>query len=61
MEPSGYDEIPLCKTLYFVRIYGTTGGIKQLGKYNRSEKGRGARVALSAHPTHTDTDTSTLN
>jgi hypothetical protein len=45
MELSVYDEIPLCKILYCQRWW-TTGGIKQIGTHNRSENGRGARVAL---------------
>lgn len=53
MEPNYYDEIPLRRTLYFVRGRRTTGGIKNMGKSNRSESGRGARVALGAHPTYT--------
>jgi hypothetical protein len=35
----------------------TTGGIKQVEMHNRSENGRGACVALCAHPTHADSDT----
>jgi hypothetical protein len=35
MEPSEYDEIPLCKILYFIKRYGTTGGIKQMWMHNR--------------------------
>jgi hypothetical protein len=34
--------------------YDTTGEIKQMGKHNTPENGRGAWVALWAHPTHTD-------
>jgi hypothetical protein len=30
MEPSGYDETPLCKILYFQR-QRTTGGKQQMG------------------------------
>jgi hypothetical protein len=46
--------------LYFVRGTGaTTGVIKQTRTHNRSENGRGAWVASCAHPTHTDTDTTT--
>jgi hypothetical protein len=36
--------------------YGTTGGIQQMGMHNRSENCRGAKVALCAYPTATDTD-----
>jgi hypothetical protein len=28
MEPSDYDDIPLCNILYFFQMHGTTGGIK---------------------------------
>jgi hypothetical protein len=56
MEPSDYDEIPLCKILYFaeVRDYwrNKAGGNKQ-----RSENGRGAWVALCANATYTNTNT----
>jgi hypothetical protein len=34
--------------------HGTTAGIKHMGTHNRSENGRGAWVAVCAHPTHTD-------
>jgi hypothetical protein len=36
-------------------MYETTGGIKQMGTQNKSENGRGARVALSIQLTHTHT------
>jgi hypothetical protein len=39
--------------LYFI---AGTGGMKQMGTRNAAENGRGARVALCAHPSHTDTD-----
>jgi hypothetical protein len=38
----------------------TTGGIKQMVTQNRSEYGRGSRVTLWAHPTHSDTDSEEL-
>jgi hypothetical protein len=53
MEPGDYDEISSCKILYFVRRTGLLAEWKT-GKQNRSENGRGAWVALWAHPTHTD-------
>jgi hypothetical protein len=59
MEPSDYDEIPWCKILYFVRGTGILAE-KEMETYNASENGRGAWVALHAHPTHTDTDTYVL-
>jgi hypothetical protein len=40
----------------FCQRHGTTGGIKQLGTQSTSENGRGARVALCAHYTHTNTE-----
>jgi hypothetical protein len=36
-------------------MYGTIGGVKQMGMRNRSENGRGAWVALRVHLSHTDT------
>jgi hypothetical protein len=36
--------------------YETTGRMKQMGTHNTSENGRRAWVALSAHPTRTDTE-----
>jgi hypothetical protein len=54
MGPSHSDEIPLRKILTVLRqMYGTTGGIKQVGTHDRLERGRGARVALCAHSIHT--------
>jgi hypothetical protein len=53
MERSNYDDIPLYNTLYFVR--------EQIGTQNRLENGRGAWVALCAHPTYTDIDTDTAS
>jgi hypothetical protein len=41
MEPSEY-EIPLCKILYFIKRYGTTGGKRQMWMHNRSKNGCGA-------------------
>jgi hypothetical protein len=38
---------------WLVTLYGTTGGIKQMGTHNKSENGRGAWVALCVHPTGT--------
>jgi hypothetical protein len=52
MDPSYRDAIPLCKILYLRQRHRTTGGIK----HNRSESGRGAWVALSFYPTHSNTD-----
>jgi hypothetical protein len=53
-EPSDFDEIPLCKILYFIR------GTGLLAEYSRWEtkqvkNGRGARVTLCGYHTHTDT------
>jgi hypothetical protein len=36
-------------------MYGTTGGIKHIETHNKTQNGRGAGVALYAHPTYTDT------
>jgi hypothetical protein len=55
IEPNNYDEILLYKILYFVQGYRTTSRIKKMGMHNKSENGHGARVALRAHPTYTDT------
>jgi hypothetical protein len=41
----------MCDTVLRQR-YGTTGGIKKIGTPNRTENGRGAMVALCAHPTY---------
>jgi hypothetical protein len=57
MEPaSNYDKVPLCKILYFERGVELLAEKKEMGIHNKSENGRGAWVALYAHPTHTDTD-----
>jgi hypothetical protein len=32
-KPSDYNEIPLCKILYFIKRYGTTGRIKKMGMH----------------------------
>jgi hypothetical protein len=56
MEPSEYDDIPLCKILYFVRRKDYWRN-KQIGMHNSSENGRRAWIALCAILTHADTDT----
>jgi hypothetical protein len=43
---------PVMKDTVLCQRHGTTGGIKQMETHNRSENGRGARFALSAHLTH---------
>jgi hypothetical protein len=60
MEPSNYNEISLCKGLYFFQRNGTTDRIKHMGMHSRSESGHSAWVALCAHPTHTDVDTHSI-
>jgi hypothetical protein len=53
MEPGDYNEILLCKILYFVR--GTELLAEKKMTQNRSENGGSAWIALCAQPTHTDT------
>jgi hypothetical protein len=55
MEPSDYDEIPLCKVLYFVRRTDYRRN-KADGAHNWLENGWSAWVALCSHPTHNHTD-----
>jgi hypothetical protein len=57
MKPSNY-EIPLRGILCFLKGMGL-GRKKHIGTHKRPENGRGAWVALCAHPTHTDTDSDT--